>query len=115
MLYERHSSRPISRAAFARRMLRHGLLALLVTVASIALGMAGYMHYEGLPWRDAFLNTAMLMGGMGPVDPLPTPVAKLFASFYALFCGVVFVGIVSVLIAPFAHRLLHRFHLEQGG
>ena len=110
MLYERHSSRPISRAAFARRMLRHGLLALLVTVASIALGMAGYMHYEGLPWRDAFLNTAMLMGGMGPVDPPRTDGGKMFAGLYALYAGLVFLLVAGVVVAPVLHRILHHFH-----
>ena len=69
MLYEHHNRRPITRLAFARRMARHGALALLVAVLSLALGMGGYMYYEDLPWRDAFLNSAMLMGGMGPGDP----------------------------------------------
>ena len=68
MPYEHRNSRPISPAAFLNRMVRHGALALLLTLFSLAIGMAGYGHYEGLPWRDAFLNAAMLMGGMGPVS-----------------------------------------------
>jgi hypothetical protein len=110
MLYEHHSKRPISSAAFARRMLRHGSLALLVTLASIALGMAGYMYYEDLPWRDAFLNTAMLMGGMGPVDPPKTPGGKMFAGLYALYAGLVFLLVAGVVVAPILHRILHHFH-----
>ena len=110
MLYEHRSLRPISRAAFARRMLRHAWLALLVTLASIAIGMAGYMYFENLAWRDAFLNTAMLMGGMGPVDPPKTDGGKMFAGLYALYAGLVFLLVAGVVVAPVLHRILHHFH-----
>src|SRR4029078_13550174 len=110
MLYEHRSKRPISIAAFGRRMLRHGALALAVTLASIALCMAGYMYYENLPWRDAFLNTAMLMGGMGPVDPPKTDGGKMFAGLYALYAGLVFLLVAGVVVAPVLHRILHHFH-----
>jgi len=66
-----------------------------------------------LSWIDSLLNASMILGGMGPVDPLKTDCAKLFASFYALFSGLAFIGIVSVLLAPFVHRMLHRFHAEE--
>ena len=114
MDFERREDSLLPRPLFLRRMARWALAAGIVLLGSLALGVCGYHLTEGLPWIDALLNASMILSGMGPVDPLPTPVAKLFASFYALFCGVVFVGIVSVLIAPFAHRLLHRFHLEKG-
>jgi hypothetical protein len=65
-----------------------------------------------LNWVDSFLNASMILGGMGPVDPLHTNAAKIFAGCYALFSGLAFVGIVSVLLAPFVHRLLHRIHAE---
>ena len=110
MFYEHHSKRPISRAAFARRMLRHGALALGMTLASIAIGMAGYMCFENLAWRDAFLNTAMLMGGMGPVDPPKTDGGKMFAGLYALYAGLVFLLVAGVVVAPVLHRILHHFH-----
>ena len=110
MLYEHHSRRPLSRAAFARRMLRHASLALFATLASIAIGMAGYMYFENLPWRDAFLNTAMLMGGMGPVDSPRTDGGKMFAGLYALYAGLVFLLVAGVVVAPILHRILHHFH-----
>jgi hypothetical protein len=110
MLYEHQSRRPISRAAFGRRMLRHGALALVMTLVSIAIGMAGYMYYENLAWRDAFLNTAMLMGGMGPVDPPKTDGGKMFAGLYALYAGLVFLLVAGVVVAPVLHRILHHFH-----
>jgi hypothetical protein len=113
MLYEHRNRRPITLAAFARRMARHGVLAVLATVLSIALGMAGYMYYEDLPWRDAFLNTAMLMGGMGPVDPPRTPGGKIFAGLFALYAGLMFLLVAAVVLAPVVHRILHRFHWEE--
>lgn len=112
MIYEHHQIRPISHAAFVARMVRHGALALVLTLVSIGLGMAGYEYFEDLPWRDAFLNSAMLMGGMGPVDPPRTPGGKLFAGLYALYAGMVYLAIAGVLLVPVIHRVLHRFHWE---
>jgi len=66
-----------------------------------------------LSWIDSLLNASMILGGMGPVDQLQSNAAKLFASFYALFSGLAFIGIASLMVAPFAHRLLHRFHVDE--
>ena len=79
---------------------------------SLGLGMAGYHWIAGLGWVDALLNAAMILTGMGPVDPMRTTAAKLFASAYAIFSGVAFLTSVGVLLAPLAHRFLHHFHLE---
>lgn len=111
-MYEHRSHLLLSRAEFGKRVVRHALLAITLLMISLCLGIAGYHYLAGLPWIDALLNASMILAGMGPVDPTPGMKAKLFASFYALFSGVIFLGIVSVLVAPFAHRLLHRFHLE---
>ena len=99
---------------FARRVVRHAATAVVLVVFSLAIGMAGYHVLEGLPWIDAFLNAAMLLGGMGPVDTLKTAPGKLFAGGYALFCGLVVLVAASLLLAPFVHRLLHHFHLGSG-
>ena len=80
---------------------------------SVAIGIAGYQYYEHLPWRDAFLNSTMLLGGMGPVDAPKTDGGKLFAGFYALYAGLVFIVIVGLMFAPVFHRLLHKFHWDQ--
>jgi hypothetical protein len=82
-----------------------------VTVA-LAIGIIGYHEIAGLPWIDALLDASMILGGMGPVNPLKTNAAKLFASFYALFSGLFFIVTTGILLAPFLHRLLHHFHLE---
>lgn len=111
-MYE-HRSRPLlSRIEFFFRVLRHGLLAIGILFIALGIGIFGYHGFEGMPWIDATLNASMILGGMGPVNALNTVGGKLFASAYALFSGVVFIGVMGLVFAPFAHRLLHRFHLE---
>jgi len=102
----------LPRSAFFRRLIRHGVMALLIVLASLAVGMVGYHFFEGLTWIDAFVNAAMILGGMGPVNELHTTIGKLFAGFYALYSGIVFLVSAGVLFAPVIHRFLHRFHLE---
>jgi len=89
-----------------------GLGAFGLVIASLAAGAIGYHFICGLPWVDSILNASMILTGMGPVDPMRTTAAKLFASAYAIFSGVAFLTIVGVLVAPIIHRYLHRFHLE---
>lgn len=91
---------------------RFAAAALLLVGASWLLGILGYRLLEGMAWIDAVLNAAMILGGMGPVDTLHTDGGKLFASFYALYSGVVILVSVGVLLAPILHRILHHFHLE---
>jgi hypothetical protein len=112
-MYERQKQRLLSRAEFSKRVGRHGLVALGVLVAGLGIGVLGYHRLAHLSWIDSLLNASMILGGMGPVDPLRTNAAKIFASCYALFSGLAFIGIVSVLLAPFVHRMLHRFHAEE--
>ena len=82
-------------------------------LGSLLLGMAGYRHFEHLDWRSAYLNTAMLLAGMGPVDAPRTPGGKVFAGCFALYAGLVFIAVTALLLAPLAHRVLHRFHLDR--
>ncbi len=111
-MYEPRGTEPISTRAFALRVVRHFLFSLGLLTASLAAGMAGYMAFEALAWRDAFLNSAMLLGGMGPVDNPVTDDGKLFAGAYALYAGLVFIFVLALLLAPVVHRILHRFHWE---
>lgn len=112
-MYEARADKLLPARAFARRVLRHAAAALALVILSLAIGMAGYMHFEHLPWRDAFLNSAMLLGGMGPVDSPQSDGGKLFAGCYALYAGLVFLISVGVVLVPVMHRLLHRFHWNQ--
>lgn len=112
-MYESRSEAPLPRARFLARMARHAGAALALVVVSLGIGMAGYEWLEKLPWRDAFLNSAMLLGGMGPVDPPKTDAGKVFAGLYALYCGLVFLVTVGVVLAPVLHRALHKFHWKR--
>jgi hypothetical protein len=81
--------------------------------ASLLAGMAGYHALERLSWIDAFLNAAMLLGGMGPVAVPVTDGGKVFAGLYALYCGLVVIAVAGIVLVPVAHRILHRFHVEE--
>jgi hypothetical protein len=111
-MYEPRSQKPISRASFLQRMGGQMLWAALLLVASLGVGMAGYRALEELSWIDAFLNAAMLLGGMGPVDEPKSFGGKLFAGLYALYAGLVFIVTAALLFTPILHRLLHHFHWD---
>lgn len=102
----------MSRAKFLRRVARHFAGVLIFVAVALGIGMLGYHLLAHLNWVDSLLNASMILGGMGPVDPLQSNAAKVFASCYALFSGLAVIGIAGVMLAPFAHRLLHRFHIE---
>lgn len=109
-----HSSQPvISRRDFLARVLMFAAAAVAVLLLSLAIGVVGYHATEPLlTWTDSLLNASMILGGMGPVDELTTEAGKLFASFYALFSGIVFLLAMSIFLAPALHRLLHHLHLQ---
>jgi hypothetical protein len=109
-MYEPRRHRPLSRPQFLRRLLLHVLWATGLVLGSLLIGMAGYGYFEHLGWRDAFLNAAMLLGGMGPVESPQTDGGKLFAGLYALYAGLVFLVATGIVLAPAFHRLLHKFH-----
>jgi hypothetical protein len=111
-MYEHRRERLISIRAFLWRLVRHLGIAMLLVAGSLFGGMLGYVHFERLNWLDGFLNAAMILGGMGPVEIPQTPGGKLFAGIYALYSGMVFLVIFGIVLAPVAHRILHRFHLE---
>ena len=96
-------------------LLRFGVYLLIVVVlvyGALKLGEWGYHRYEGLKGADALVNAAMILGGMGPVNTMHTTAGKQFASFYALFSGLFFIAVMSILITPWVHRLLHHLHAE---
>lgn len=113
-MYETRRQPLLAPTAFARRLLSHLAIAFLLLCGSIAIGMTGYVHFEKLSALDAFLDTAMLLGGMGPVHIPVTNSGKLFAAFFALYAGLVFIAIAALVLGPVVHRVLHRFHLDKG-
>jgi hypothetical protein len=111
-VYERRNHPLLPRRRFVKRVALHISASIGLAAIALGLGMAGYRYLGGLSWIDAFLNASMILGGMGPIDTLHTFAAKTFAGLYALFSGLVFIGITGVITAPFIHRLLHYFHVE---
>ena len=113
-MYESRHSPLATRQRFALRVVRHFGFGMTVVVASLVIGILGYRYFEGMPWIDAYLNAAMLLGGMGPVAPeLHTIGGKLFAGLYALSAGMIVLVTAGIVLAPIFHRFLHRFHLEE--
>jgi hypothetical protein len=112
-MYEHRKHALISATAFAMRVMRHLLVALLIVLIALGAGVLGYHFVGKLSWIDSLLDASMILGGMGPVSTLHSPAAKIFASIYALFSGLAFIGVASLLILPFAHRILHRFHFDK--
>lgn len=113
-MYETRNYPPLSRVHFLWRITFHVAGAAGLLLGSIIIGMAGYSYFENLAWRDAFLNSAMLLGGMGPVDAPKTDSGKVFAGLYALYAGLVFIVVAGLVFAPVLHRLLHKFHWDDG-
>ena len=110
-MYEHHNTPLLSRKQFLRRVARHGGVSLLVIGSSLGAGTVGYHAFAGLGWIDSLLNASMILTGMGPVDTMTTDSAKLFASVYALYSGIVFLAAVGVLFMPFFHRIMHKLHV----
>ena len=109
-MYERHGEPLLPRHRFWQRVTRHGLLSFAIVAGSLLIGTIGYCAAAGLPWIDALLNASMILTGMGPVATLTTTGAKLFAAAFALYSGLVFVTVSAIVVAPFAHRILHQLH-----
>ena len=101
------------RTRFVTHLRTNVIIAAEILVVSLAIGVAGYHWLAPMRWVDAFVNSAMLLGGMGPVEPLGNDPVKVFAGFYALYCGVVFIATAGLLLAPVGSHILHRFHLDQ--
>ncbi|WP_143305231.1 hypothetical protein [Chitinophaga vietnamensis] len=108
-----HKSQALpSRRSFAKRLLKYGRYALGLIVLSMLIGTMGYHFLAGLNWIDAYLNAAMILTGMGPVNPMTSNAAKIFSGLYALYSGVMFLTVTAIMFTPIAHRILHIFHVE---
>lgn len=110
--FERRHQKLAPFSVFAQRVAAAVGLACCVVAVVLFIGVSGYHWLAGLDWVDSLLEASMILGGMGPVNPIKTTSAKLFASGYALFSGLVFIGIMGIVLTPVVHRLLHKFHVE---
>ena len=112
-MFERKHETVASPAVFAKRMVGAVGLSLGLILPALCIGIAGYHWIDKLDWVDSLLEASMILGGMGPVNPLRNDAAKIFASGYALFSGLVLIGVMGIILTPITHRLLHKFHLEK--
>lgn len=112
--FEHRREPVISRRQFLYRMVKALTLWFALTVLGLAIGISGYAYFEDMSFVNAFVNAAMILSGMGPFSALNTTGGKIFAGSYAIFSGLVIVIATSFVLAPIFHRVLHRFHVEQG-
>lgn len=111
-MFESKRQRVIPPAHFVQRLGWSIALSAGIAALALAIGIAGFHYVADVPWIDSLHNASMILGGMGPVVEMKTAAAKLFSSAYALFCGLVFIGVVAVTLAPVMHRVLHKFHMD---
>jgi hypothetical protein len=112
MAFERRYQPLLPRREFFFRYVRWGAAAATILFGSLTIGVIGYHFLDGIPWIDSLLNASMILGGMGPVDTLKNNSAKIFASFYALYSGLLLISLAGLMLTPLVHRFLHKFHLE---
>jgi hypothetical protein len=112
-MYERKHQKLLALHRFAGRLAVSFALAAAIVLFALGVGVFGYHGYANLSWLDALLNASMILTGMGPVAPMNTPAAKLFASAYALFSGVVFLSAMGIVLSPIFHRIMHKFHMDE--
>ncbi|MFM7108797.1 MAG: hypothetical protein ACKOZU_09415 [Planctomycetaceae bacterium] len=111
-MFEHRTDPLLPRHRFAARAAGYFALSAAVVGAALGVGILGYHYLGGLAWIDALVDASMILGGMGPVSRIETSAGKYFASAYALFSGLVFIGAASIVVAPFVHRVMHRMHLD---
>ncbi len=112
-MFERKHEKLAPFSVFIRRLAASLLSAVLLIAAALFMGVAGYHWIAGFHWVDSLLEASMILGGMGPVNPLPTEASKIFASGYALFSGLMFIALMGIVLSPVIHRFLHKFHLDE--
>ena len=111
--YERRADELAPRTVYFKRLLGSLVVALAVIVVALLIGIAGYHYLAGFNWIDSLLEASMILGGMGPVNPLPSDEAKIFVAIYALFSGLVVLALMGIMLSPVVHRVLHKFHVDE--
>jgi hypothetical protein len=112
-MFEQKNHPLLEKSLYYKRLLFSTLLGLLLVSVSLVIGMMGYHHFENMSWLDSFVNAAMILSGMGPLQAIITRGGKLFAGCYAIYSGIALISIAGIIFAPVFHRFLHRFHMEK--
>lgn len=113
MQFEGRRDRLAPVSVFVKRLIGLLFIALALIGVALLIGVAGYHYFAGFDWVDSLLEASMILGGMGPINQLPTDGAKIFASAYALFSGLLFIAVMGLVLSPVVHRILHKFHVDE--
>lgn len=113
LTYEHRNDQLAPRSVFIKRVIAALAVALALILVALIIGLAGYHFIAGFNWLDSLLEASMILGGMGPIKELPTDAAKVFASIYALFSGLIFIGVMGIVLGPLVHRIMHKFHVDE--
>jgi len=111
--YERRHDKLAPRSVFIKRLIAALAVAMGLILIALIAGIAGYHFIAGFNWVDSLLEASMILGGMGPIKELPSDGAKVFASIYALFSGIIFIGVMGIILSPVVHRIMHKFHVDE--
>ncbi len=111
--YERRHDELAPRSVFVKRIVASLVVALGLICVALLIGIAGYHYLAGFNWIDSLLEASMILGGMGPIKELPNDAAKIFASVYALFSGLLLIAMMGIILAPVIHRVMHKFHVDE--
>ncbi len=113
LVYEHRHDKLAPVSVYVQRLIASGAIALVLIGIVLLIGVVGYHRLARLDWVDSLLEASMILGGMGPVNSLPNDSAKIFASIYALFSGLVFIAVMGIVLAPVVHRVMHKFHVDE--
>lgn len=111
--YERRTDQLAPRSVFIKRIIASLVVAFGIISVSLVIGISGYHYIAGFNWIDSLLEASMILGGMGPIKELPNDAAKIFASLYALFSGLVLIALMGIILSPVVHRVMHKFHVDE--
>jgi hypothetical protein len=111
--FERRKDKLAPVSIYVQRIAASLAIAIGLMLLALAVGIIGYHLIAGFNFVDSLLEASMILGGMGPVRELPNDAAKMFASIYALFSGVIFIALMGIILSPVAHRVMHKFHIDQ--
>ena len=112
-MYERRHDQLAPRSVFVKRIVASLAVALAMIVIALLIGIAGYHYLAGFNLIDSLLEASMILGGMGPIKELPNDSAKIFASIYALFSGLLLIAMMGIILSPVIHRVMHKFHVDE--
>ena len=112
-MFERKYEKLAPVSVFVKRMAASVVMAGILISVVLFIGISGYHWIAGFDLIDSLLEASMILGGMGPANPLKTSGAKIFASGYALFSGLIFIAVMGIVLAPITHRMLHKFHMDE--